>query len=144
MQPAQLEEAIADILKKESRFAPGAYFLVREALDFTVARLADENKGEKRHVAGSELLMGFRDYTLEEYGPMSATILEDWGLTKCREIGEIVFLFIEQGVFGKQDSDSLDDFAEIFDFQEAFSAPFLPSQQNDESEEGAESNITRS
>jgi len=130
MQPIQLEEAIADILQKETRFAPGAYFLVREALDFTVDRLAKENKGEKRHVSGSELVTGFRDYTLQEYGPMSATVLKDWGLTKCRHIGEIVFLFIEQGVFGKQDSDTLDDFGEIYDFQKAFTAPFLPTSSS--------------
>ena len=40
-------------------------------------------------------------------------------------MGEIVFLFIENGVFGKQDSDSLDDFSEIYTFEEAFVAPFL-------------------
>jgi len=127
MQPIQLEEAVADILKKESRYEPGAYFLVREALDFTVERLAEENNGEQRHVSGSELLKGFRDYSIKEYGPMSATLLEDWGLKECRDVGEIVFLFIEQGVFGKQDSDSLDDFNGDFTFEEAFSAPFKPT-----------------
>ncbi len=128
MQPIQLEEAIADILKKEDRFEPGAYFLVREALDFTVERIAKENKSEKRHVAGAELVKGFRDYALQEYGPMAATLLQDWGITKCRHIGEIVFLFIEQGVFGKQDSDSLEDFSEIYNFEEAFTAPFKPKK----------------
>jgi len=58
---------------------------------------------------------------------MSATLLEDWGLKECRDVGEIVFLFIEQGVFGKQDSDSLDDFNGDFTFEEAFSAPFKPT-----------------
>jgi uncharacterized repeat protein (TIGR04138 family) len=56
---------------------------------------------------------------------MGATILEDWGITKCRHVGEIVFLFIEHGVFGKQDSDKLEDFDEAYDFDEAFKAPFL-------------------
>ncbi len=128
MQPIQLEEAIADILKKESRFAPGAYFLVREALDFTVEKLAQDNEGEKRHVTGKELLKGLRDYALQEYGPMSATLMHDWGISKCRDVGEIVFLFIEQGVFGKQDSDTLDDFNEIYSFEEVFSTPFKPTQ----------------
>ncbi|MBR9760282.1 hypothetical protein GYB43_08200 [bacterium] len=125
MQPIQLESAVATILEHESRFEPGAYFLVRDILDFTVERLAKKNKGEKRHVTGPELLIGFRDFVLKEYGPMGATLLEDWGITSCRNIGEIVFLFIEHGVFGKQDSDTIDDFSEIFDFEEAFTAPFL-------------------
>lgn len=125
MQSNQFEHAVASILEKESRFQPGAYFLVREVLDFTVDRLSRETNGEKRHVSGKELLHGFRDYVLQEYGPMGATLLEDWGITQCRHVGEIVFLFIDNGVFGKQDSDTLDDFEEIYTFEEAFTAPFL-------------------
>jgi len=125
MQPNSFEHSVAVILEHETRFEPGAYFLVREVLDFTVDRLTKESNGEKRHVAGAELLEGFRDYLLQEYGPMSATLLEDWGISKCRHVGEIVFLFIEHGVFGKQDSDTLDDFNEIYTFEEAFTKPFL-------------------
>jgi len=125
MQPIQLESAVAAITKSDDRFEPGAFFLVREALDFTVERLANESSGEKRHVTGPELLTGFLDYTLQEYGPMAATLLEDWGIQTCRNIGEIVFLFIDHGVFGKQDSDSLDDFAEIYDFEDVFVKPFI-------------------
>jgi len=125
MQPHSFEHAVASILEKEKRFEPGAYFLVREVLDFTVDRLAKQSQGETRHVSGRELLEGFRDYLLQEYGPMAATLLEDWGISKCRHVGEIVFLFIENGVFGKQDSDTLDDFEEIYTFEEAFTKPFL-------------------
>ena len=125
MQSNQFEHAVASILEKENRFQPGAYFLAREALYFTVDRLSRETNGEKRHVSGRELLQGFRDYVIQEYGPMGATLLDDWGITKCRHVGEIVFLFIENGVFGRQDSDSLNDFEEFFTFEEAFTTPFL-------------------
>jgi uncharacterized repeat protein (TIGR04138 family) len=124
MQPNPFEQAVARILETEKRFQPGAYFLVREVLDFTVDRLSKGSGGETRHVSGRELLEGFRDYLIQEFGPMSATLLADWGLTKCREVGEIVFLFIEHGIFGKQDSDTLEDFDEIYTFEEAFTAPF--------------------
>lgn len=130
MQPIQLENAIAEIVQVEPRFAPGAYFLVREALDFTVDRMAESNGGEKRHVSGPELIIGFRDYTLQEYGPMAATLLEDWGLVECKNIGEIVFLFIEHGVFGKQESDTIDDFSNIYEFKTEFTAPFLPKDES--------------
>lgn len=127
MQHNPFEQAVATILESEKNFQPEAYFLIREALDFTVDRLSQESNSETRHVSGGELLRGFRDYVLQQYGPMGATILDDWGLTHCRQIGEIVFLFIEHGIFGKQDSDSLDDFAEIFTFKEAFTDPFIPA-----------------
>jgi uncharacterized repeat protein (TIGR04138 family) len=125
MQSNQFEHAVTAILEKEKRFQPGAYFLVREALDFTVDRISKETNGEKRHVSGKELLQGFREYVTQEYGPMGATLLRDWNITECRHVGEIVFLFIDNGVFGKQDSDTLDDFDEIFTFEEAFTAPFV-------------------
>ena len=124
MQPNPFEQAIAQILETEKRFQPGAYFLVREVLDFTVDRLSKGSGGGTRHVSGRELLEGFRDYLIQEFGPMSATLLADWGLSNCREVGEIVFLFIEHGIFGKQDSDTLDDFDEIYTFEEAFTTPF--------------------
>jgi len=129
MQHNQFEHAVTSILETEKRFQPGAFFLVREALDFTVDRLSKETNGEKRHVTGSELLTGFRDYVVQEYGPMSATLLDDWGITQCRHVGEIVFLFIENGVFGKQDSDTIDDFSNIYDFKTAFTEPFMPKKQ---------------
>lgn len=126
MQPVQLEEAISRILVHEQRFDPGAYFLVRDALDFTVERLAARNQGESRHVSGPELVHGFRDFMLQEYGPMAGTICRDWGLTESQHIGDIVFHFIGENVFGKQDSDNLDDFANVLDFDKAFEEPFLP------------------
>ncbi|MDA8876473.1 hypothetical protein N9H94_03490, partial [Akkermansiaceae bacterium] len=59
----------------------------------------------------------------------AATLLEDWGLTECEHVGQIVFLFIENGVFGKQDSDTIDDFSNIYEFETAFTEPFLPKKQ---------------
>ena len=38
----------------------------------------------------------------------------------------MVFHLIEEGMFGKQDSDTREDFSNAFSFHEAFSMPFLP------------------
>ena len=40
----------------------------------------------------------------------------------------MVFALIGEQVFGKQDSDTVEDFNDIYDFQEAFVAPFLPQE----------------
>ena len=52
--------------------------------------------------------------------------MKEWGIRQCRDIGEMVFQLIDEGMFGKQDSDSLDDFSEIFDLEDALAEPFLP------------------
>jgi len=111
-------------VKREKRFARGGFYFLKEALDFTVKRIIDEH-GTPRHVSGPELLMGFRDHALEQYGPMASTLLREWGIHKCSDVGDMVFLLIESGIFGKQESDTKEDFSDIYDFDEVFVKPFL-------------------
>jgi uncharacterized repeat protein (TIGR04138 family) len=128
MQAVQFEQSIMSILKRDRRFDPDAYFFLKEALDFTLKRVTD-GSGQSRHVSGPELLAGFRDHALEQYGPMAATLMNEWGLRKCQDVGDMVFHLIEEQVFGKQDSDKKEDFSEVFDFQEALTKPFLPRKR---------------
>jgi len=129
MQAVQFEQSVASILKKDNRFDPGAYFFLKDALDFTLKRSSDANGGLSRHVSGAELLIGFRDHALEQFGPMASTLMGEWGLRKCLDVGDMVFHLIEEQVFGKQDSDKREDFSEVFDFEDALAAPFRPKRQ---------------
>ncbi len=126
MQPIHFEESVIAILKREKRYDGQAYFFLKDALDFTLKRFAEETKGQGRHVTGKELLEGFRDYALDQFGPMGATLMDEWGITKCRDVGDMVFQMIEEQVFGKQESDKPEDFDEVFDFRKALRDPFLP------------------
>ena len=83
---------------------------------------------EHRHVSGPELLHGLREHALREFGPLAATVLENWGVTRCEDVGEMVFQLIEVGAFGKSDEDCPQDFAGVFDFDEAFREPFRPQR----------------
>lgn len=130
MHASAFQEAISAIVHRDSRFDPDAYFFLKEALDFTVKRAKEDNEGENRHVSGPELLVGFRDFALEQFGPMSATLLREWGVRRCVHVGEMVFALIGEQVFGKQDSDTLEDFGDIYEFEEAFVRPFLPHENS--------------
>ncbi len=129
VQAMQFEQSVASILKRDGRFDPQAYFFLKDALDFTLKRIADSNSGEQRHVSGPELLTGCRDHALEQFGPMASTLMREWGIRKCQDIGDMVFHLIEEQVFGKQDSDSKEDFSEIFDFEQALASPFIPKSR---------------
>lgn len=124
----QFEQSVVSILKRDKRFDPHAYFFLKDALDFTLKRIAEGNAGQARHVSGPELLEGFRDYALEQFGPMASTLMREWGVRKCLDVGDMVFLLIEEQVFGKQDSDSREDFTGVFDFEESLVTPFLPKR----------------
>jgi len=126
MQAAQFEESIANILKRDARFDPQAYLFLKEALDFTLKRIAEGNAGQARHVSGPELLAGFRDHALEQFGPMAATLMAEWGVHRGEDVGDMVFHLIEEQVFGKQESDSHKDFADVFDLLGSLQKPFLP------------------
>jgi uncharacterized repeat protein (TIGR04138 family) len=41
----------------------------------------------------------------------------------------MVFNLIGAGIFGKTEEDSLDDFKNVYDFQEAFVRPFAPEKK---------------
>lgn len=126
MQRAQFEEAVEAILKRDKRYDFQAYLFLKDALDFTLRRITEANDGEHRHVCGTELCEGFRDLALHEFGPMAATLLQEWGVRESGDVGEMVFHLIEEQMFGKQDSDRKEDFIGIFDYEETFVKPFLP------------------
>jgi uncharacterized repeat protein (TIGR04138 family) len=129
MQALRFDAAVDAIVERDKRYDAGAYFFLKDALDFTIKRSVSENNGEERHVSGQELLIGVRDFALQEFGPMAHTLLSEWGVRCCQDVGEMVFVLIEEGMFGRQDSDTKDDFREIFDFEKALTEPFLPTSR---------------
>jgi uncharacterized repeat protein (TIGR04138 family) len=126
MQAAQFEESVASIIRREGRYDGHAYFFLKDALDFTLKRVMEETGGKGRHVSGKELLEGFRDLAIEQFGPMAATLMDEWGVKECRDVGNMVFLLIEEQVFGRQESDKPEDFDGVFDFRRSLREPFLP------------------
>lgn len=126
MQKERLDQAITRITSKDKRFYPEAYFFLKEALDYTTQELSTKARGNSKHVSASQLLHGFRDLALTEFGPMAATLFDEWGIKSCADIGDMVFLLIQEGVFGKQDNDRREDFEELFSFEKVFVEPFLP------------------
>jgi uncharacterized repeat protein (TIGR04138 family) len=57
---------------------------------------------------------------------MTSTVLREWGLRHTEDFGAIVFNLIKAGRLQKSEDDSPSDFADGFDFYEAFEKPFLP------------------
>lgn len=125
-------EIVALICKEDGRFDPRAYNFVRAGLDHSVKALKTKHESRATsgsfHVTGRELSEGLRDYALEQFGPMAPTVLGAWGLTQTADFGEIVYNLIEYNVFSKTEADRREDFAGVYDFNDAFVKPFLPSK----------------
>jgi len=126
MQKIGFAEALDSILASDPRYARDAYVFLRDALDFTTKQQKKIKGATVRHVAGPELLDGVRQYALKEYGPMVMTVFESWGIRCCEDIGNMVFNLIAAGIFGKTEEDSIEDFKNVFEFEDVFVKPFAP------------------
>ena len=124
-------EVLELILKEDTRFEKGAYFFVRQALDYTMKLEKREIKTDPRsnHVSGQQLLEGIRKFAIDQFGPMTLTVFDEWGITKCDDFGDIVFNLVDYGILGKTDDDRVEDFSGGYDFHDAFDKPYLPKKK---------------
>ena len=129
MKKVSFQETVERITKEFPRYDGQVYYFLREALDFTIKMFDKPVDGPARHVSGSELLDGIRKYALQEFGPITKTVLNRWGIQTCEDFGEIVFIMVEKGVLGKTDEDRKEDFSGGYDFDTAFKKPFLPTHR---------------
>lgn len=111
----------------DSRYQYEAYLFVQEAITYTQKSLGRLKVG-KKHIDGKELLTGIRDYALTSFGPMTATVLSEWGIHTCEDFGEIVYNLIQHKQAEPSESDSRDAFKGGYDFDEAFRKPFRPAK----------------
>jgi uncharacterized repeat protein (TIGR04138 family) len=128
MQKIGFAEALDSIVASDPRYQRDAYAFLRDALDFTTKQQKKVKGVSVRHVTGPELLDGVRQYALKEFGPLVMTVFDNWGIHSCEDIGNMVFNLIGAGVFGQTEEDSIEDFKNVYDFEEAFVKPFAPAK----------------
>jgi len=127
------EEGVDAILAKDNRYTREAYFFVRESLDVAQKRFAKAGgksaKDKRAHVSGQQLLEAIRAHALEQFGPLTLMVLEEWGVRRCEDFGELVFNMVESSLLGKTENDSRDDFKGGYDFFQASRQPYLPKEK---------------
>ncbi len=116
---------------EQSHYAPEAFDFVREGLAETVQRVHPADSGEEppggqRHVSGQDLARGLRDLAIRKYGIMAGAVLAHWNIHTTMDFGKIVFAMVEGGIMHKTPEDSVEDFRDVFDLDEALTAPRRP------------------
>jgi uncharacterized repeat protein (TIGR04138 family) len=129
MQKTDFHDAVEEVLKSNSNYSADAYYFLQEVLLQAVEKQRKLSGGENKHVSGFELLESFRERMLKQFGPMSMTLLGEWGVSCTEDVGKMVFNLIEVGAFGKSKQDEEKDFVEVYDFEEVFVMPFLPKRK---------------
>ena len=78
----------ADIVAKDGRFGARAYALLMDVVRYL-------SGDDERHVTGEDILDEFKERALDQYGPLTYTVLTEWGLSCTEDIGEMMFNLVE-------------------------------------------------
>jgi uncharacterized repeat protein (TIGR04138 family) len=111
------------LVASDGRYRREAYFFTLDALN--VAQRARALTGEVGHITGQELCASIREHAENEFGFLAKAVFRQWGVGSTDDFGEIVFAMVEHGIIGKQDSDTKDDFAAIYRFEDVFEKQYI-------------------
>ena len=115
----ELDNVIGKVCESDSRYVEDAYFFVLEALSYTQKKFQ-----RPKHVSGPELLEGIKEYLMDQYGPMTLTLLRHWGIKDTNDFGNIVFNLVSNKILSKTEDDKLDDFKDVYDFHMVFNEEY--------------------
>ncbi len=106
-----------DIVARDPRYSAKAYALLMDVLGWLFRDGATAD--------GEAILDEFRERTLDLYGPMSYTVLSEWGVKSTEDVGEMMFNLADAGRVRREDSDNAEAFVGGYDFKETFLEPYV-------------------
>ena len=110
-------DSFEDIVAKDSRYDARAYALLMDVVHY----LSGE---DSRHISGEDIMDEFKERALDQYGPLTYTVLTEWGVHCTEDIGEMMFNLTENRRVRKDEDDTPESFANGYDFKEAFLGPY--------------------
>lgn len=106
-----------DIVAKDPRYAPRAYALLTDVFRWL-------SQDGSKHVTGEAIVDEFKERALDQYGPLTYTVLTEWGLSCTEDIGEMMFNLVDGKRIRKDDDDTSEAFVAGYDFKETFLGPY--------------------
>ena len=138
---SQARNPIIEIIERDPRYRLEAYQFVREGLTYAQEvkklgsdQLSVDGDTMEKHLTGQQLCHAIREYALEQYGFMSKVVLKNWGINNTRDLGNIVYNLIDQDLMKKSKSDQVEDFDDVFSFDEAFQEGFKIDPSTDQNQ----------
>jgi uncharacterized repeat protein (TIGR04138 family) len=124
--PPEPTQSLQEIADSVGTYPVDAFRFVQEGLSFAVGKVHGEMTDPKmnRHVTGQQLCQGLREYALATWGLMARAVLARWGITSTMDFGRIVFALIDASYMQKTETDTIEDFQNVFDFKTAFDAGY--------------------
>jgi len=115
-------EEMARTIVADGRYPLDAFEFLHEGLALAARARYGEEAGEpgQRHVSGAQLCESLREHAIQRWGPLARTVLDHWHIRSTLDFGRMVYLLVNNGFMQKTDEDSVEDFRDVFDFDQAF------------------------
>lgn len=124
-------EELESAISADGRYPLDAYEFLHRALALAARTIHGEPVGrEPRHVTGQQVSAAAAHLALQSWGRLARTVLARWNIHRTRDLGEMVYLLIDLGVLGCQESDRIEDFDDVFRFDEMFGDYEIPLSES--------------
>jgi len=122
-----VKKTIEEIARDDGRYDTRALMFVFEGLASTIDTLHQYQAPDEppRHISGQELAWGLAELAQKRWGRLAAMVLDCWGVHTTRDLGEIVYLMIDSGWMTSQETDTVEDFDNVFDFGDVFERQYV-------------------
>lgn len=122
--PPNIQTTIEDVVATLEGITVDAYFFIQQGVHLASEQVhgpqPENAEAGTRHVTGRQLCETLRNLAIQRWGLMASVVLRSWGLRSTRDIGRLVFAFVDAGIWQKTPTDSIEDFNAVYSFREAF------------------------
>jgi uncharacterized repeat protein (TIGR04138 family) len=124
------EKTLQEVVDEVGLYPVEAFLFLQQGLGYSVNLVHGEITGEtpdspvSRHITGPQLCEGLRKYALSQWGMLARVVLARWGINSTFDFGRIVFALVDAGHMQKTDTDTIEDFRNVYDFKTAFDGSY--------------------
>ncbi len=116
------EKQLAQVVREDGRYPLEAYAFLNGGMSRAAKEIYGEAAEEEQthhHVTGQQLCQALRKEAIERWGLLARTVLAKWNIHSTLDFGRMVFLLVENKLMGTTEEDTLEDFRDVYDFDEA-------------------------
>jgi uncharacterized repeat protein (TIGR04138 family) len=116
------ENELEEVIRRDGRYPLEAFAFLHEGLARAVKEMygQESEKPGPRHVDGRQLCRSLRQEALERWGLLAPAVLARWNIRATLDFGQMVYLLVNNNLMQKTDTDSLEDFRDVYPFETAF------------------------
>ena len=120
--PDEAKPSMENVIVADGRYPPEAFGFLHEGLARAVREVYGEaiEQGARQHVSGQQLCCALRELATERWGLLARTVLDKWNIRETIDFGNMVYLLIDHNFMKRTDTDSIEDFRDVFGFAEEF------------------------